>query len=175
MMAFLDSFLPFEYFLFSFSSIKGLFSVVDTGTAILNSFQTRQLNLNMRFAHPDFHPLSVLLILIEGRRRAGPYRSCPRAVGGVDVFVLGLNLMSCFCCRTGQAGRPLCHMPEGCYKDCQQRKTQRVCSYEGKTFLSSELRVGVAAFTAEVKSSVGVHWKRQTLKLKFYPLLLEIK
>lgn len=46
-----------------------------------------------------------------------------------------MNVVCCLCFRSCEAGHPLCHRSKGCHKDCQQRKAQRVCSYEGKTVL----------------------------------------
>lgn len=46
---------------------------------------------------------------------------------------LSVNLFVCF--RSGETGRPLCHVSESRHKDCQQRKAQRVCSHEGKTVI----------------------------------------
>lgn len=51
-----------------------------------------------------------------------------------SYMCLTYELTLCFLfplCRVGQAGSPLCNMPESRHKDCQPREAQRVGTNEG--------------------------------------------
>lgn len=73
--------------------------------------------------------------------------------GSVRLSMKGLQLDGkawFLCCRSGEAGDPLCHGSESCHKDREQREAQRVGSDEGKTITS--LCIAVSRIPAGLRS-----------------------
>ena len=76
------------------------------------------------------------------------------------ALLLTLCLLSLVSCRTGQAGSPLCHMPESGHKDCEPGEAQRVSTNEGKTTRLSVSPFLILLFGSSIPSVSSLHESR---------------
>lgn len=69
-------------------------------------------------------------------------------------FFLSVSL--CFSCRACEVGGSLCHMSEGCDKNCQQREAQRVGANEGNFLMGDCKKNYVLGSVSSVPCKINI-------------------